>query len=412
MIQGIRRRFIRIAVTVLSIVMIALTVVINMANYIQVRSELEETLSNLSEQELSAPVGKNGKTRRQRNAMDEARYFTVTVSEDGEPRIIGQTRMPDETVDELCETAKAALGSDRTSGQVGEYLYLVFNRQGKRRAAVFLNVETKMDGVRRLMVISGVSCVGGILLAWLCMALISSRAIRPMVENAVRQKQFITDAGHELKTPLTVISANMDVLTMNGETNEWIEDTRKQVSNMRSLVNGLIYLSRMDEDGAVLQMETVDLSELVRTQTESLQGMAEFMGKSLTCDVQADILMQGDRDALTRLVSQLCDNAIKYAPEGDTLSLKLSKAGREIVLISENGLIERLSDENLRHLFDRFYRPDASRSRESGGYGIGLSMARAIMERHGGKIRAEQTDKGRIRFVCTFPVRKGGHTQA
>ena len=409
MIQGIRRRFIRIAVTVLSIVMIILTVVINTANYIQVRTELEETLMNLSEQEMSAIKGKKSKNRRQQNALDEARYFIAVADKDGKADVIGQIRMPGETTEELRSLAGMALSSGRTSGRIGSYLYVI--REGKKtsKTAVFLNGETKMDGVRSLMVISGISCACGILLAWLCMAMISSKAIRPMVENAVRQKQFITDAGHELKTPLTVISADMDVLTMNSDTNEWIEDTRRQVSNMRSLVNSMIYLSRMDEDGAVLQMETVDFSDLVKIQAESFQGMAEFMGKTLSCETQTDIFLQGDRDALTRLVSQLCDNAIKYAPEGDVISLTLSKNGRDIVLTAENGLTERLSEENLRHLFDRFYRPDASRSRESGGYGIGLSMARAIMERHGGRIRAEQTDSDRIRFVCTFPVRKGRH---
>ena len=409
MIQGIRRRFIRIAVAVLSIVMISLTIVINMVNYIQVRSELEETLMNLSEQEVSALKGRKNKNRRQQNALDEARYFTAVVNKERKTDAIGENRMPGEAPEELRSLADTALSSGRTSGWIGPYLYVIREEKTNRMMAVFLNGETKMDGVRSLMIISGISCACGILLAWLGMAMISSWAIRPMIENAVRQKQFITDAGHELKTPLTVISADMDVLTMNAETNEWIEDTRRQVSNMRSLVNSLIYLSRMDEDGAVLLMEPVDFSDLVHSQAESFQGMAEFMGKSLSCDAQPDIVLQGDRDALTRLVSQLCDNAIKYAPDGDVISLTLTRAGREVVLTAENGLAERLSEENLRHLFDRFYRPDASRSRESGGYGIGLSMARAIMERHGGRIRVEQTDSDRIRFVCTFPMRKSRH---
>jgi signal transduction histidine kinase len=269
-----------------------------------------------------------------------------------------------------------------------------------------MSCETRLAAVRTLLLISGLACVAGILLAWLTMSLISSRAIQPMIQNVIRQKQFITDAGHELKTPLTVISANMDALSLTVQKNEWIEDTQKQVSNMRGLVNNLIYLSRMDEEGAHLQKEDLNFSELVTEQAESFQGMAEFMGKSFRLAVRKDIRLTGDRDALKRLISQLCENAVKYAPEEDTIELSLNQEGHMVRLVSENGLTEPLSPENLKHLFDRFYRPDLSRSRESGGYGIGLSMARAIMERHDGRIYAEQTGLGRIRFVCEFPVKK------
>lgn len=405
MIQGIRRRFIRIAVTVLSIAMILLAGIINVVNYVSVRSELLKTLENLSFREMDVQPGRKSPNRRQQNALDEARYFVALRNEAGEIFLLGRTRIQSGTSDELKEIAARALSSGKESGSAGNYLFMT--RGGMRGEMVLLlNVETKMDSVRRLLLVSALTCLGGILLAWLTMSLISSRAIQPMIQNVIRQKQFITDAGHELKTPLTVISANMDALSLTVQKNEWIEDTQKQVSNMRDLVNNLIYLSRMDEEGAHLQKEDLNFSELVTEQAESFQGMAEFMGKSFRLAVQKDIRLTGDRDALKRLISQLCENAVKYAPEEDTIELSLNQEGHTVRLVSENGLTEPLSPENLKHLFDRFYRPDLSRSRESGGYGIGLSMARAIMERHDGRIWAEQTDLGRIRFVCEFPVKK------
>ena len=405
MIQGIRRRFIRIAVTVLSIAMILLAGIINVVNYVSVRSELLKTLENLSFREMDVQPGRKSPNRRQQNALDEARYFVALRNEAGEIFLLGRTRIQSGTSDELKEIAARALSSGKESGSAGNYLFMT--RSGMRGEMVLLlNVETKMDSVRRLLLVSALTCLGGILLAWLTMSLISSRAIQPMIQNVIRQKQFITDAGHELKTPLTVISANMDALSLTVQKNEWIEDTQKQVSNMRDLVNNLIYLSRMDEEGAHLQKEDLNFSELVTEQAESFQGMAEFMGKSFRLAVRKDIRLTGDRDALKRLISQLCENAVKYAPEEDTIELSLNQEGHTVRLVSENGLTEPLSPENLKHLFDRFYRPDKSRSRESGGYGIGLSMARAIMERHDGRIWAEQTDLGRIRFVCEFPVKK------
>ena len=405
MIQGIRRRFIRIAVTVLSIAMILLAGIINVVNYVSVRSELLKTLENLSFREMDVQPGRKSPNRRQQNALDEARYFVALRNEAGEIFLLGRTRIQSGTSDELKEIAARALSSGKESGSAGNYLFMT--RGGMRGEMVLLlNVETKMDSVRRLLLVSALTCLGGILLAWLTMSLISSRAIQPMIQNVIRQKQFITDAGHELKTPLTVISANMDALSLTVQKNEWIEDTQKQVSNMRGLVNNLIYLSRMDEEGAHLQKEDLNFSELVTEQAESFQGMAEFMGKSFRLAVQKDIRLTGDRDALKRLISQLCENAVKYASEEDTIELSLNQEGHTVRLVSENGLTEPLSPENLKHLFDRFYRPDLSRSRESGGYGIGLSMARAIMERHDGRIWAEQTELGRIRFVCEFPVKK------
>ena len=405
MIQGIRRRFIRIAVTVLSIAMILLAGIINVVNYVSVRNELLKTLENLSFREMDVQPGRKSPNRRQQNALDEARYFVALRNEAGEIFLLGRTRIQSGTSDELKEIAARALSSGKECGSAGNYLFMT--RGGMRGEMVLLlNVETKMDSVRRLLLVSALTCLGGILLAWLTMSLISSRAIQPMIQNVIRQKQFITDAGHELKTPLTVISANMDALSLTVQKNEWIEDTQKQVSNMRDLVNNLIYLSRMDEEGAHLQKEDLNFSELVTEQAESFQGMAEFMGKSFRLAVQKDIRLTGDRDALKRLISQLCENAVKYAPEEDTIELSLNQEGHTVRLVSENGLTEPLSPENLKHPFDRFYRPDLSRSRESGGYGIGLSMARAIMERHDGRIWAEQTDLGRIRLVCEFPVKK------
>lgn len=406
MIQGIRRKFILIALAVLSAAMIVLTAVINISNRIIVEGELRETLESLSEADDRGPQKKNkkgGRERRVQNAMYESRYFVVRLEGSEEYIITDSSRASGSTAEEQDEIVRAALASGADTGMAGSYLYQIRD-EGRGRTAVFLNCETKMDSLRRLLLISVIACAGGILVAWFLVFLFSKRAIQPLIRNAVQQKQFITDAGHELKTPLTVISANMDALETETEKNEWIDSTREQVSNMRGLVNDMIYLSRLDEDGAALEKESLDLSALLLEESDPFRGMAEFMGKTLEADAGSSLYVRGDRNALGRLVRQLCDNAVKYAPEGDEIRLRLVREGRELRLTEENGLAEPLSEENLSHLFDRFYRPDASRSRESGGYGIGLSMVRAIAEKHDGRIRAELTGNGRIRFVFTLPA--------
>ena len=324
----------------------------------------------------------------------------VHVGAGGETALQDRTRMMDADEEEINSIATQALRNGRESGFYGDYLYSVSEGLGGK-TAVFLNCETRLNSVRRLALISAIACAGCILIAWLLVALFSRRAIKPLVDNAIMQKRFITDAGHELKTPLTVISANMDVLTLETGPNEWIQSTQKQVANMRGLVNEMIYLSRLDEEDAKLKREDVDLSKLVREATEPFVGMADFSGKAMTVEVEDSSRLIGDGAALQRLVSILCDNAVKYAPDGDTIRLLLSRGKRDAVLKVENGIGRPLSQDQLAHLFDRFYRTDDSRSRESGGYGIGLSVAKAIVEKHGGTILAQQEDSGKIlRFVC------------
>ena len=410
MIRGIRRRFMRIAIGVLALVMVLVAVIINGANWVNVRSELYETLGFLEEMQAQKgamgpgprgdlPTRRGNPSRHLRNMANESRFFSVTVGDDGSCALGDTTHVSEEDADSLVELATRALAGGRTSGFWGDYLFRV-NGQSGERVALFLNCETKLTRVRLLALISAVACAGCVLLAWLLVGLFSSRAIRPLVESAIQQKQFITDAGHELKTPLTVISANMDVLTLETGENEWIRSTQKQVANLRGLVGELIYLSRLDEEDAKLQKTEVDLSKLVAESAEPFVGMAEFAGKTLNVDVEDGVHMTGDGAMLGRLVSILCDNAVKYAPEGDTIAVILARSRKGIMLITDNAVLQPMSDETLRHLFDRFYRADASRSRESGGYGIGLSVARAIAEKHGGSIRVRQTPEGRVRFEC------------
>ena len=410
MIRGIRRRFMRIAISVLALAMVLVAVIINGANWVNVRSELYETLGFLEEMQAQKgamgpgprgelPTRRGNPSRHLRNMANESRFFSVTVGDDGSCALGDTTHVSEEDADSLVELATRALAGGRTSGFWGDYLFRV-NGQSGERVALFLNCETKLTRVRLLALISAVACGGCVLLAWLLVGLFSSRAIRPLVESAIQQKQFITDAGHELKPPWTVSSANIDVLTLETGENEWIRSTQKQVANLRGLVGELIYLSRLDEEDAKLQKTEVDLSKLVAESAEPFVGMAEFAGKTLNVDVEDGVHMTGDGAMLGRLVSILCDNAVKYAPEGDTIAVILARSRKGIMLITDNAVQQPMSDETLRHLFDRFYRADASRSRESGGYGIGLSVARAIAEKHGGSIRVRQTPEGRVRFEC------------
>ena len=232
--------------------------------------------------------------------------------------------------------------------------------------------------------------------------MLSGLAASPVFESLEKQKKFISDAGHELKTPLTIISANVDVLEMTGVRNEWTGSIRGQVRRMTELVNNLLTLSRMEEDSVQEVFTDVDLSRCVQEAAQNYVPVAAAKNRTYTTDIQDGIFITGDRKSLLQLCSLLLDNAMKYSNEGGNVRLSLQKNKNKILLEVIN-TCDELPEGNLDRLFDRFYRADSSRSRESGGFGIGLSAARAICRRHGGNIHAIKEGDHSIRFRAQLP---------
>lgn len=430
--KQIRIRFIRIALLALSLAMLLVAGAINAVHIVSTFNEQRETLQYLTEnqtnfskkkqggafggdnqkKEFAATEdsfqqgGKNNHNHHMQAALEESRYFIAIQNTDGDLLLGTGYKETDYTEEELLAIAGRVFSSGEESGAIGNYLYRVTERDDGFKTAVFLNCESKRDEIIWLALISLFACAAGILLALILVSLLSKKAIQPMMENIERQKQFITDAGHELKTPLTVISANMDVLSMDIGQNEWVQGTQKQVANMRKLVNELVYLSRMDETDSHLEKSVVDLSKAVQDVAAPFEGMAEFNGKDLILHIEEDIKVNGDEAALRRLVSTLCENAVKYAPEDSEIQISLTQSGKSVVFTTENAMKEPLSEEALSHLFDRFYRGDESRSKEeNSGFGIGLSIARAITEKHGGTIKAKIVDSNRLQIICRLPKR-------
>jgi signal transduction histidine kinase len=310
--------------------------------------------------------------------------------------------------DELAVTLAAqALQSGRETGVIQDWLYQIREKHDGGQSVLFLNCETKLTAVRTLALISCLACLGGILLAWLFVTLASRKAIEPTIRNMEQQKQFITNASHELKTPLTVISANMDLMQMEQPDNPWVKSTKKQTGQMRHLVDELVYLSRMEEENAPLTMETLSVAPLLRETAEPFTAMAEFQGKNMETDAEDGLTLRGDRASIQRLLSTLLDNAVKYASAGGSILVSAHGEGRYAVLKVSNDVSQPLTEEQCSQLFDRFYRADPSRSKDKqSGFGIGLAIAAAIVEKHGGSISAAM-EGNRLVFSCKLP--KGGN---
>ena len=222
------------------------------------------------------------------------------------------------------------------------------------------------------------------------------------MESYEKQKRFITDAGHEIKTPITIIDADAEVLEMDLPGNEWLQDIRFQTKRLASLTNDLIFLSRMDEEHTQLQTIDFPLSDLVSETAQSFQSLAKTQKKEFVTDIEPLLTMNGDEKSLRQLVSILLDNALKYSPENGSITLSLHKAGKMIHLTVTN-TVESLAKENLAYLFDRFYRTDQSRNSQTGGYGLGLSIAKAVVTAHKGKITATASDSSSLTLDVLLP---------
>ena len=269
---------------------------------------------------------------------------------------------------------------------------------------IFLDCGRSLSSFRSTLLASlGLSALG--LLAVLVLLLILSRRIvRPVAESYERQKKFITDAGHELKTPMTIISADVDLAETDCGENQWLADIRRQAQRLTGLTNDLIYLSRMEEEQPKLQYIEFPLSDVVEEMAMPFQAPAKSQGKEPSLHIQPMLSCTGDEKAIRQLLSILLDNALKYSPAGGKLELRLQKQGRNLLLTVFNTTSQPVERDKLPHLFDRFYRSDQSRNSQTGGYGLGLSIARSIVQAHKGKIRAESPDGNSLLVIISLPV--------
>ncbi len=427
MIKKLRSRFIRIAMLSVAAVMLLLTIILNTANYISTDSDLKQTLTLIYENagtiphsSAFAPVPPDSAdapappedARAPQSPPDDkiarregpftaetpfsTRFFVLRYTDDGTLTQADLKSIASVTEDDTQAYLAAALAHGAGYGYCGSYRFLVAQEDGEN-IAIFLDSYHELRSLRIVLVWSLAADAACILLVFLLVLLLSRRAIDPVVRSAEQQKQFITDASHELKTPITVIATSLKVLEMETGKQKWIDKAMAQTEKLTDLVNSLVTLSRMDEEDSPLKMEDFPVSDAVNETAESFRELAESKGHALTLSIAPGLTYHGDEYAVRQLVSILLDNAVKYAAEGSSISLSLEKARRGVVLRTSNGC-EKQDGLDTGKLFDRFYRADTARS-SGNGFGIGLSIARSIAEGHKGGIRAS-LDGGRIEFTA------------
>ena len=248
----------------------------------------------------------------------------------------------------------------------------------------------QMQLVSTGLVLAGTACVVLILIF-----IFSRYAVRSAAEAYEKQQQFITDANHELKTPLTLIMANLDIVENEYGRNEWVDDIRSEGERMSELINQLVLLTSMDEAVRGKCETCFNLSSMAREMVIGFQVLAEEKGKMLKADIEGEIQYYGVEDDISRLISILLENAVKYCDPQGTIYVKVYKKRHPQIRVENT--YRAVGEVELGRLFDRFYRADRAR-KFTGGYGIGLSIAKAIVRNHHGEIRACQKGQDRIGF--------------
>jgi len=273
-----------------------------------------------------------------------------------------------------------------------------------REMDMFERAQESYDRIAFLDITSSVSAMNNLLLTLICVGIavmavlfvfshrFASRAIRPIEESYTKQKQFVADASHELRTPIAVIGANVDAIEMNADEmvesqSEWFGYIRTELRRTERLVNDLLYLAKA-ETAQIADSVPLNFGEMCETVCASMEAMLYDRGISLDTEIDDDIFVISDGENISQVLYILLDNAGKYTPIGGDIAVSLRREhDRAVVRVSNTG--DGIAAEDLPKVFDRFYRPDASRSQETGGFGLGLSIAKTIVERSGGEIFVE-----------------------
>lgn len=339
----------------------------------------------------------------------ETRYFSVLTNSAGTLREVDSSQLlavNKDALESIQKKAERKLSKDGKCAFIEDFRCTrVTGKNGTRY--IYLDCSRSLDNFRAFRNVSILVCLIGVTIISALITFFSGKILRPVAESYEKQQRFITDAGHEIRTPLTIINADVSVLEMeqpDDAPNEWLEDIRQQTRRLSTLTEELVYLTRMEEvQKTSVNMKRLNFSKIVGDVAHSFESRALVSEKKYNYDVADDLFLRGDESALRKLVSILLDNAFKYSSDSGDIRLIFYRQGKNIFLTVSNS-VDEIQKESIPHFFDRFYRADSSRNSETGGHGIGLSIARAVVRAHGGKIVAYTPDGKSLRITATFPV--------
>lgn len=413
MIKTLQKKFVFTAMTAISVLILLLLGAINIANIIIVGKEIDKTLEIVADMETEIksqtpkfdPVLHNAPAGRPKNDYDvfmSSNFFVVRFDAQGNIIYTDVSRTSSLTEEEAEYLALEIYESENETGKIQKFRYIVRdNYENSGKTAVFLDTSGESFSYFRVLLLS--VSIG--LVCWVLMLvfviLLSKKAIRPIAENIEKQKQFITNAGHEIKTPLAIIQSNTEAMELYNGEKKWSKNIKEQTVRLSTLMKHLLALARMDEGAAQINPADFSITDTLKKILGSFLQSVEEKKIYLRTEIQENINLYADKLQIEQLLTILIDNAVKYTDENGTINVFLEKSDNHAMLKIQN-TCKNLPGVSPEKLFDRFYRGDSSRNQKQGGYGIGLAIARSITEANKGKISASYIGSDCICFSVIF----------
>ena len=407
MIRSLRRRFILSGMIAFGILLLTLLCGVAVTGWWRMEHSAQTYMQAVLEGE--APRRDNGAIpgnpiRRTGPARNPMGYYLVTLDGENEAVDVAEKGIWEPDTDAARELAAQAVATGKQTGRLDGYHFLLErDAQGGARL-VLLDHSPQLHMLAELERTAALVSLGCMALLFLILLPISARVVRSYAAHIEKQKQFITNAGHDIKTPVAIIMSNVDAMELIQGENKWSRNIRGQTERLNALLQRLLFLARIDEHSVAPATEILDLGALLAAELEAYgEGIAE-KGVRLDCDLSARLRVKASREYMQQLAHVLLDNAVQYVNENGTIGLHLEKKRQKARILLRNS-VDALPDCPPEALFDRFYRGDSARTQSGGGYGIGLSAAQAICEMHGGRISAAYEGEHRICFTVELPLR-------
>ncbi len=413
MIKQLQKKFIVSSMLAITILLVVVLGGINIFNTVSSNKQTDKLLSTLAEVENSAITMMLPEVRSSWDIFSAvvtqddtlgAIYFVVREDVFGKIRTVDTTHISSVNVQEAQNYVKQIQGLNKKTGSLGRFKYMVMPTVGNLgKTYIFLDVTKQITNVWQVALLSvgvGILCWIGMLLL---VVLLSKRAIKPIAANMERQKQFVTDAGHEIKTPLAIIMANTDAMELHFGENKYSKNIRSQIFRLKDLTQDLLTLAKMEENTDRKIRENFSITLLLEESLNQFDENIAVKGISLYKNIQPDLGINSNKEQVHRLFSILLDNATKYVSENGSIEVYLSQTSKHINFVVAN-TAENLENLQLDKLFDRFYRGDDARTQKNGGYGIGLSAAKAIVQTLKGSITVQKQNINKIVFVVKLPL--------
>ncbi|MCY7041064.1 HAMP domain-containing histidine kinase [Streptococcus sanguinis] len=408
MFRKLKIRFILLASAAIVCILLTMIAVLNSVRFLQTNGEIQAVLNILSANNGDFPSVEETAESLQNDRITidtiyQYRYFSVVYKEDKTLYSSNLDHLSNLSKEQALSYANKVIKDSRSSGvfKVGSQFYsyqITQDSKTKRYLLVVLDSTNYLESRNDFFWLSIQLCFYSFIFFVLVVSGFSNFAIRPYIKNYENQKRFITNAGHELKTPLAIISANTELQELMTGENEWTESTKDQVKRLSNLINQMVVLARLEEQPDVTLVD-VNFSEVVKKVAGNFKSVIEKAGKKYEIKLQEDIYVKATEDELYELVSILIDNACKYCDEDGQIFVTLTKAkrGKRARLTVANSYADGKNVDYSR-FFDRFYREDESHNQKQPGYGIGLSMAESLVRIFKGRIWVSYK-KGLIGFT-------------